>query len=313
MHSLITDRNLGVEIECLILQTSLSPCENIQTQLLLAQTLSNHGISATARPYSRSPIPTGCQVVVEHDSSLRGESRYAGLSWSKIEVKTAPMTYRELERVLPATLDILNYFGARVNPSCGLHVHHEFRECLDRPQVVKSLQHLWWRFHRVMYGCVAPSRQASTYCIAPSAKEAKQYDDCKTYSALCQKLYRANRYSGLNLTNLTNQERVTAEWRIHGGSTEWGKIKNWILATQRWVEQAAVRNSHYRPEPMPNTRAGLNALLVTTGLKVNSHIASKVDKELRQVGKYLLRRWKHFNVPVVDKSRHEKAAVIAAA
>jgi len=45
---------------------------------------------------------------------------------------------------------------------------------------------------------------------------------------------------------------------------------------------------------MANTRAGLNALLVTTGLKPNSRIYCKVDKELRMVGRYLLRRWRHF-------------------
>ncbi len=48
---------------------------------------------------------------------------------------------------------------------------------------------------------------------------------------------------------------------------------------------------------MPNTQAGLNALLVTTGLKGNSRIYRKVDKELRDVGKFLLKRWKHFNLP----------------
>ncbi len=51
----------------------------------------------------------------------------------------------------------------------------------------------------------------------------------------------------------------------------------------------------------------MNALLVTTGLKSNSRIYSKVDKELRQVGKFLLRRWKAFNLP-----RDFKAKPVAA-
>ena len=305
MQSLISEtRNLGVEIECVV--PIIGRGDNSDVQELLAQVLSNQGINAVARPYSHSPIPAGCKVVVEHDSSLRDESKYAGLRWSKIECKTAPLTYRELEQVLLPTLDVVNYFGARVNASCGLHVHHHLPEVLDRPQVVRSLQHLWWRFHQVMYGVVAPSRRSNSYCCPPRAEEAKLYDHCTSYRKLCDKLMRAQRHSGLNLTNLTNQERLTVEWRIHHGSTDARKILHWVLATQKWVNHAATRNSHYRPAPMPNTREGINALLVTTGLKSNSHIYSTIDKDLRQVGKYLLRRWKHFNPVAGDKTAKQQ-------
>lgn len=310
MESTITDRKLGVEIECVV--PIIGRGDNSDVQELLAQVLSNHGVAAVARGYSHSQIPAGCKIVVEHDSSLRDESKYEGLRWSKIEVKTAPMTYRELEQVLPTTLEIVNYFGARVNASCGLHVHHHLPEALDRPQVVRSLQHLWFRMYKVMFGVVAPSRKSNTYCIAPRPEEARLYDNNTTYRKLCEKLYRANRYSGLNLTNLTNQERLTVEWRIHHGSTDAKKILNWVLATQRWVEHAVARNCHLREQPMPNTREGMNALLVTTGLKGNSRIYSKVDKELRQVGKYLLRRWKGFNMPDERKAGRQTKAAVAA-
>lgn len=310
MQSQISERKLGVEIECVV--PIIGRGDNNDVQELLAQVLSNHGIDAVARGYSHSPIPAGCKVVVEHDSSLRHESRYTGINWSKLEIKTAPMTYRELERVLPTILDIVNYFGAKVNASCGLHVHHHLPEVAQRPQVVRSIQHLWWRFHRVIYGLVAPSRGSNTYCIAPSAREARQYDECKTYAKLCSAVNRANRYCGLNLTNLANRERMTVEWRVHQGSTDARKILNWALATQRWVEHAVARSCHYKSEPMPNSRAGINALLVTTGLKGNSRIYS-VDKELRNVGKYLLKRWKRFNVPEQSKSvRRSPLTTVAA-
>ena len=106
-----------------------------------------------------------------------------------------------------------------------------------------------------------------------------------------------DRYHGLNLTNLAKQDRMTVEWRLHGGTTEWEKVKAWVLATQRWTEHAVKRSCHLKPEPVPNSQQGLNALLTTTGLKPNSRIYNKVDKELRQVGRLLLKRWKHFNLP----------------
>ena len=163
--------------------------------------------------------------------------------------------------------------------------------------------HLWWRFHPVMFGLVAPSRRNNQYCRPPTSDEATRFDGVTSYAQLAgEGSSRCDRYMGVNLTNLANGERQTVEWRLHGGTTDWTKIKAWILATQRWTEHAVARSCHYRLEPMPNTQAGFNALLVATGLKPNSRIYNKVEKDLRQVGRFLLRRWKHFNTPQENKS-----------
>jgi hypothetical protein len=288
-------RKIGIEIE--FVAPIIGTGSNYDVQQLIAQVLTNHGISACARGYTHHPLPHGYQLAVEHDTSLQDESRYRGLSWSKLEVKTSPMQWDDIERVLPQTLEIIRYVGARINASCGLHVHHHLPEAELCPQVVRNLQHLWWRFHPVMYGLVAPSRHANTFCRAPRRDDATIFDSCRSYSSLCDKLRRMDRYQGLNMTNLANPSRMTVEWRIHGGTTDWSKIRPWVLATQRWVEHAVQRSCHFKPDAIANTQAGLNALLVTTGLKSNSRIYRKVSKDLRQVGKYLLRRWKHFNVP----------------
>ncbi len=217
-----------------------------------------------------------------------------------------PMQYEELSRHLPQALEIIRYCGARVNHSCGLHVHHHFPEANDRPDTARSLQRLWWRFHKVIYGLVPPSRISNTYCRPPSQAEAQRFDSVRSFNDLCGVLRNANRNNGLNLANLSNLQRQTVEWRIHGGTTDWSKIKSWVLATQRWTEHSINRSCHYKPEPIENTQAGLNSLLVTTGLKPNNRIYSKVEKELRETGKYLLRRWKHFNVP--QKTQNKAAA-----
>ncbi len=288
-------RKMGIEIEVVL--PIIGTGDNRDVQNLLASVLTNHGIEAISRSYTQQPVPSRCKMAVEHDMSLQDESKYAGLRWSKIEAKTMAMTWTQVEETLPQALEIIRYCGARVNYSCGLHVHHHFPEVVERPQVVRSLQHLWWRFHKVIYGVLPPSRQTNTYCKPPMQADATQYDDCTSYARLCGLLSRTSRFQGLNLINLPNRQRMTVEWRLHAGTTDWQKIKAWILATQRWTEHAVARNCHYKPEPMGNTQAGLNALLVTTGLKGNSRIYNKIDKELRDVGKYLLRRWKHFNLP----------------
>ena len=240
MESNITNRKIGIEIECVVPIIG-SGC-NQDVQNLLAEVLTNQGIQSVSRSYTHCPVPRGCKLAIEHDVSLRDESQYAGLRWSKVEIKTMPMTWTEVEEVLPQALEIVRYCGARVNHSCGLHVHHHLPEVTDRPQVVRSLQHLWWRFHQVMYGVVAQSRQANTYCHAPQRADATQYDNCRSYARLCHVLDRVSRFNGLNLTNLSNESRRTVEWRIHSGTTDWDKVKTWVLATQRWVEHAIARS-----------------------------------------------------------------------
>ncbi|NLF78755.1 MAG: hypothetical protein GX573_23935 [Chloroflexi bacterium] len=288
----ITDRRLGLEIECVVPVVGRGETRDVQE--LLVHLFRNQGMTAMARPYCHSAVPSGVDLCIEHDSSLRGEQRYSGIVWGQIEVKTRPAGFRELEQLLPPALNIIRYVGARITPSCGLHVHHDLPEAVEYPWIVRNLMHFWWRFHKVIYGLVAPSRASNSFCRPPRSEDATLFDNCRTYEQLCHRLTRCDRYAALNLTNLSDANRRTIEWRIHSGTTDWIKVKNWVLATQRWTEHAISRSCQYKAEPMANTRAGLNALLVTTGLKPNSRIYCKVDKELRMVGRYLLRRWRHF-------------------
>ncbi len=222
----------------------------------------------------------------QENDDKRREPAVLGLGWRRSD----------------ATEDALS-FGSVT----GLHVHHHLPEAVERPEVIRNLAHLWWRFHPVIYGLVAPSRQNNQYCRKPTQADATMFDHVRTYPNLTAKLARCDRYMGLNLTNLTNRDRMTVEFRVHGGSTDWTKIGAWILATQRWVEHAVARSCHYRPEPVPNTQAGLNALLIATGLKPNSRIYKRIDKPLRQAGRFLLRRWQHFNRPPEPKAKGEAA------
>lgn len=289
----LSDRLIGVEIEVAVPIVGTGATSDVQT--LMARILKNHGIPSHVRPYNRTPIPQGCDLAIECDSSIQGEQRYAGMSWSQIEIKTRPMNYADLQRVLPPALDIIRYLGARSTPSCGLHVHHNLPEAASHPKIVRNLQHLWWRYHKVIYGLVAPSRHSNTYCRPPQQNDAVRFDACHNFEQLRHKLDGCDRYSGLNLTNLTDVNRRTVEWRVHNGTTDWNKIGSWVLATQRWTVHAIHRSCQYRPEPVANSQAGLNSLLITTGLKPNNRVYQKVDKELRQAGRFLLRRWKHFN------------------
>ncbi|MCK4658717.1 MAG: amidoligase family protein [Phycisphaerae bacterium] len=253
------NRKIGIEIEVVV--PIIGVGENRDVQRLLAEVLTNNGIQSSSRGYTRQPVPAGSKFAIEHDVSLRDESRYAGLRWSKIEAKTAPMTWDEIEQVLPPALDIIKYVGARANYSCGLHVHHHLPEAEQRPEVVRNLQHLWWRFHPVMYGLVAPSRKSNQYCYAPQQADATQYDACTSFSRLCGLLQQVSRFNGLNLTNLGDSGRLTVEWRLHGGTTDWDKIKAWNRGRTQGETQdveprpvRGIRNLRARTDFRPHRR-----------------------------------------------------------
>jgi hypothetical protein len=213
------------------------------------------------------------------------------------------MTWSELERVMPPALEIVNYLGGRINVSCGLHIHHHLPEVVEKPQVVRNLEHAWWRIHQVVFGLVAPSRRRNQYCRAPNEAEAIQFDGVRNYARLCEKLRLIDRYAAVNFVNLLNPDRMTVEFRMHQGTTDWAKLRAWVLFTQRLIEHAVARSCQYSRTPLPNTRAGLNAMLITLGLKPNNRVYQKVDKDLRLVGKYLLKRWQQFNPQEQGKAK----------
>ena len=141
-------RKIGIEIEVVV--PIIGRGENQDVQNLIAEVLTNQGIQAVSRGYTQRDLPHDCKFAIEHDASLSDESKYRGLRWSKIEAKTCPMTWEDVERIVPPALEIIRYVGARCNVSTGLHVHHHLPEVVDRPQIARSLQHLWWRFHPIM-------------------------------------------------------------------------------------------------------------------------------------------------------------------
>jgi hypothetical protein len=112
-------------------------------QRTLANVLTANGIPAIARSYSSDPVPAGMDVAVEHDSSIQGETRYHGIAWFSVEIKTRILDgIEDWEGVVPKMLDIARYMGARVNQSTGHHVHLSLPEVIERPKAILSLTSL---------------------------------------------------------------------------------------------------------------------------------------------------------------------------
>ena len=299
-------RCIGAEFEMTLPLVGTGSGADVQRTL--AEVLSANGLPAVYRGYSQSPLPPGADLAVEYDSSVQGETEYRGISWHSVELKTRILNgYDDWERIVPRALAIAKYMGARVNASCGHHVHIAFPEVQDDPTVTRSLYNLIKRVEPVVYGFVAPSRRTSGYC-QPIPDEAKLLHRCRTVQCYKRALAHWNRRTGLNLTHLFDPA-PRIEFRWHHGTLDAEKARHWLRFLLQLVEHAVNRNCQGTDEPLPADRRGVERLLVSLGLKVNSRIYSRVCPELRETGAYLLNRWKHFNGKVALASVKAKPKV----
>ena len=295
-------RTIGGEYECTVPLIGQGGLVDVQRQI--AAILNANEIRATFRPYSHAPIPPNIDIVVETDSSVHGESRVAGITWIPLEVKTRILYgLQEFERIVPRTLDILRTLNCRVNTSTGHHLHIGVPEVDSDPRVIRSLYNLVHRFENVIFGLVSPSRRDNSYC-RPLADVSKLLHNCRKLPCFELALGRFERYQALNWSNLFDScgsRRI--EVRHHQGTLDAIKALHWARFCTQLVNHAATRSCQASPEQIPATKDGLRKLLTTCGFRVNTKVYSKVCPELRQTGRYLLKRWKQLNGPTTGSNR----------
>lgn len=191
-------------------------------------------------------------------------------------------TYAGLELVSPilkgdkglddlrTALTVLSNIGARVDSTCGLHVHHNAGS-FDHQQLI-NIVNLYYTHQAGINTILPKSRRTSArarYCKPiPTRSLAainyqKQYTHCETEN---QKLMRAvnsfhTRYLVINLHAFPCHG--TVEFRQHSGTLDADKAEAWILLTYQMMRYAST---HTVEEPK-NNRKSLQQLLETIGLE----------------------------------------------
>lgn len=135
---------------------------------------------------------------------------------------------------LETVCEVINEAGARVNKSCGLHVHLG-AEKITLEQWCRIVLN-YAAIEAVIDSFQPRSRRANnnTYCATITGECAGRvrelYDDIKcgetkTMSDL-QRCFNYDRYHKVNV--MAWDAHKTIEFRQHGGTTDYEKIKNWI-------------------------------------------------------------------------------------
>ena len=289
-------RRMGVEIEVTVPIVGGGGANELRQTM--ARIMTQNGLPAVARAYSQTPVPEGCDVAVEHDGSITGETEYRSIDFVPVEVKTKILNgVAEYDRVVKKLMDILKYLGARVNSSTGHHIHVEFAEISHEPSLIRSFYNICHRVEPVVLGLVAPSRRGNTYCRSLPDR-SRLLHDCKSLEEFRQALTAAGleRYWAINMIHLFGPS-PRIEFRAHQGTLDFEKAKHWRNLCLRLIDHSIQRSAKATKAQLPREQESLKKILVTLGFKPNTRVFAKVDPELRATGRYFLKRWKALNPP----------------
>lgn len=206
-------RKFGVEIEFFGANPSLT--ENFR----------NSGLEARTESYNHSSRPHWKFV---SDGSIRGVNAQEMVS----PILQGTDGLKDFRKACKA----LRLSNAQVNTTCGVHVHLDANDySIENFRTLLKNQY----FVEIQIDKIMPkSRRANSnrYCQGFRGNGQNSFfqkiDACQTVNELSN-LFRT-RYFKLNLQSF--QRHGTVEFRQHGASTNFLKIKNWILICARLVE-----------------------------------------------------------------------------
>lgn len=113
----------------------------------------------------------------------------------------------------------LNEIGAKVNDSCGLHVHVGVERDI---RVVKNVIRFAAQHERAIFASTGDKKRERGRYSRPISEIYTAVKDTKSFPELNTKMREAeiDRYRSLNLTNLTNGTRNTVEFRAFAGTLD---------------------------------------------------------------------------------------------
>lgn len=172
------------------------------------------------------------------DSSVTGTGTGQGKGLELVSpILKGDQGLRELEIALEA----LNSVGAKVDKTCGVHIHHDAQDF-----TIKAFQNVYGiysRFEQTLDELFPLSRRGDRNRYCRSIKRNTYLDgitECNNISELEDFLSRHisehQRYYKVNIASF--RRHGTIEFRQHSGSTDFEKISNWIVITQAICERA---------------------------------------------------------------------------
>ncbi|MCU7381017.1 amidoligase family protein [Clostridiales Family XIII bacterium ASD5510] len=209
---------------------------------------------------------------VMYDSSIKptmNDNSHSFIDEYKVELVTPPLNYEDIE-LLQHIIRKLRDSGAKVNSSCGIHIHIDGAN--HSPTSLKRLVNFMIERQDLLYEALETGQRERRWCRKLNSDILKEMKKCKEltkedteriwYSAandhytagIDHSHYNETRYHGVNLHSFFT--KGTVEFRLFNSTLHAGKIKAYIqfcLAVSAWAitskERVVFRSmSGYTPE-----------------------------------------------------------------
>ncbi len=216
----------GVEIECVVPSAAIR-----------ARGINVAGYHSTAG--QSSAMPQGWRATSD------GSIRVPSWDWTAVEFVSPILSGADGLASLKAMCELLREMGAKVNASCGLHVHVG---CPADANIIRNLTINVARFETALWAASGTTTRQnnSTYC--------KSIKTGTTHRAIAQATNKteaeraiynaADRYHVLNLTHVRSSlgsTNKTVEFRVFAGTTNYTKIGAYVQVCLGLVAKSAKR------------------------------------------------------------------------
>lgn len=214
-------REFGVEIEAF----------GVDKEILSAK-LREAGILVEIQGYNHNT--QSCWKIVR-DGSVHGTNPFELVS----PILKGEEGLNELKKVC----DVLETLEAKINKTCGLHIHFNARQF-----GIKQWRNIYKNyiiFEETINSLMPESRRQNNFC-----KTLRTYDinDCfnkineaKTVSQIAKKLNYDSRYYKINHQSFARHGSI--EFRQHSGTVEYKKISNWIKILHNLVSYSETEHA----------------------------------------------------------------------
>lgn len=218
----INDRTFGVEIEFF----------NV-TREVVCRELRARGIEAEVQRYNHSDSDTTWKLVTDSTVNPQGcGNQNEGNPGN--EVVSPILLGEEGYRQLKIVTEVLNDLGAKVDKTCGLHVHLEAQDM--SLSAWKNVLCIYNNFQATINEFMSPSRrQENRWCGCYSDYEMNRALKSTNLNSMMDEC--SDRYKTVNLVAFMRHH--TIEFRQHGGTTDYEKILNWIQTVMA-IQQHAI-------------------------------------------------------------------------
>jgi hypothetical protein len=234
---------------------------------------------ADYRGYTHATIQ---QWKVTYDASVT--SAGTGVNYG-LELVSPPLTASKMEEQLKTACEVLDRIGAKVDRTCGVHVHHHIDDLnLDQIKNIYAIYHKHQEFINELMPASRRQRSANDaydhfgYCMNLSEGEVefvKQAGSIREINSFFDRGYR--RYRVINFKSYLKYG--TIEFRQHSGSINFEKLWNWALITLSLVAQAKAKKT-IKPMTEAQKKRALEAF--TKELKIDYTVQAIYSRDRRK-------------------------------